>query len=125
MADGPDGDENAWYLLGGITVMALAIGMAAVWYRLAPAPPDDVDPTDDLDPDPVRVLGEQALGLVARWPAAACAAATLLGAAGAYAHAEAGRASSLGWAALEAAAVVAGWLTLARPLGLRAGERTG
>ena len=53
------------------------------------------------------------------WPAVAVAAVALAGAAAAYGHAEASRAASLGYAGIEVAAVVLGWLVLAGPLGLR------
>jgi uncharacterized membrane protein len=114
---------NRATLLVGALVMALSAGSAIVAALRLRVNPMDVDGDAPDDTTGLFGIGELVIGCVRRYPVASCAAAAALSVVPAMSHAETTVAGALPWGAVQAVAVVFGFVVLGPSLELRRTNR--
>jgi hypothetical protein len=106
------------YVAGDLLMLGGAIG-AVISVRRRQVP--DADEVQAAQPEAgvVLGLGERLIQVVQQWPWTACVTIAIFAAIAVMSHAETTVTSALPWGAVEAAAVVAGFVVLGPPLRLR------
>jgi len=116
------GDDATAALVAGVAVMigiTIAAALALLGRRVAPLDDSSSAGDGDVVRHPWSARLEQAIVVVTRWPRLSCAAIALAGAGVVMSHAETSVTAALPWGAVEAAAVILGFVVLGPVLELR------